>query len=423
MDFHERASDIHSSSYPPNCCLLLSTHTRLPLMYKLAVCILREKDKKSIIMVSKISNGEYLKRFDNMTAAERSEYLGRVGNWLSVDGQCLMKNAEVFEAQLQNVLQMSACWNDQECRAFEDGVVLLSAQVAVADTKLPDILYSISAKRSIRNIFRVLRETEAGNADEVGKRKDGEKEAANVKDSVRNDNVRMQAGEAKEALFGVSSRMPNVAPPRPRHFDQYAHLLPQKTQERIAKYGPLMRELDEAREKLRLLIGDVTATAAQREAWAKRISAIDKEIGSIRREADREWDKLVKEGRVMLDDLGNARVVEDQSNQSAPGNPTELTSEQKAATKREEGEADFDSPEWQEAQSKMKARRRELRKWLVDTRRGNGNTREEHVRKWTENFREYLALEGDKAFEDERIKEAIGHYGIDVEKLKNDSTE
>lgn len=381
------------------------------------------KRQKSIIMVSKISNGEYLKRFDNMTAAERSEYLGRVGNWLSVDGQCLMKNAEVFEAQLQNVLQMSACWNDQECRAFEDGVVLLSAQVAVADTKLPDILYSISAKRSIRNIFRVLRETEAGNADEVGKRKDGEKEAANVKDSVRNDNVRMQAGEAKEALFGVSSRMPNVAPPRPRHFDQYAHLLPQKTQERIAKYGPLMREIDEAREKLRLLIGDVTATAAQREAWAKRISAIDKEIGSIRREADMEWDKLVKEGRVMLDDLGNARVVEDQSNQSAPGNPTELTSEQKAATKREKSEADFDSLEWQEAQSKMKARRRELRKWLVDTRRGNGNTREEHVRKWTENFREYLALEGDKAFEDERIKEAIGHYGIDVEKLKNDSTE
>lgn len=35
-----------------------------------------------------------------------------------------------------------------------------------------------------------------------------------------------------------------------------------------------------------------------------------------------------------------------------------------------------------EMKSGQRARRRELRKWLVDTRRGNSdNTREEHIRK------------------------------------------
>ena len=186
-----------------------------------------------------------------------------------------------------------------------------------------------------------------------------------------------------------------MVPARPKHFDQYAHLLPQKTQERIAKYGPLMRELEETREKERLLMDDATASAADRERVAKHIAAIDKELGAIRREADQEWDKLVQSGRVVVDDLGNARVMEEgrgekEDDSAISHQPSDLTPEQKA-------------------------RRRDLRKWLVDTRRGNGATREEYVKKWKENFREYLTLEGGKAFEDAKILEAARHYGIKLD--------
>lgn len=63
-------------------------------------------------------------------------------------------------------------------------------------------------------------------------------------------------------------------------------------------------------------------------------------------------------------------------------------------------------------------KRRQLRKWLVDTRRGNGDTRPEYVKKWKENFAAYLAIEGDAAYEDERIKAAAVHYGISLEETK-----
>jgi len=71
--------------------------------------------------------------------------------------------------------------------------------------------------------------------------------------------------------------------------------------------------------------------------------------------------------------------------------------------------------ESEEMKSEKRARRRELRKWLTDTRRGNSDkTREEHLRKWHENFAEYLTLEGATAYKDEKIIEAAKHYGIDL---------
>ena len=365
-------------------------------------------------MVRKITSGGYLKRYDNMTAAERQEYLNRVGEWLSAYNQVLAKKGDALEARLQNVLQASVGWNDAECMAFEEGAVLLSALVGVADTKLPELLYAISAKRSIRNMIQLL--SLSHEPYPMG-------EWGNSLQSSQN--VRMQAGTAKEtlmqdikqpvkrgpgrprksqtALDGKTAEhkegklvFNDITPARPKHFDQYAHLLPKKTQERIAKYGPLMRELDEAREKLRLLMNDQTASAADREAWAKRVKAIDKEVGVIKREADVEWDKLAKSGRVVVDDLGVARLLPDPSPQNGKAQekePGELTSEDKH-------------------------RRRSLRKWLIDTRNGNGDQREKHVKKWCDNFREYLTLEGDKAFEDEKIKRAIEHYQIDVASLQ-----
>ena len=68
-----------------------------------------------------------------------------------------------------------------------------------------------------------------------------------------------------------------------------------------------------------------------------------------------------------------------------------------------------------ELTSEKRARRRVLRKWLVDTRRGNSDkAREEHIRKWWENFTEFLTLEGNAAYEDEKIIEAAKHYGIEL---------
>ena len=380
-------------------------------------------------MVRKITNGEYLKRMDNMTAAERSEYLSRVGDWLSEDGQCLAKKGEVFEARLQNVLQVSVGWNDQECQAFEDGAVLLSALVGVADTKLPELLYAISAKRAIKRMFQTLWEIEEQTMQTHQQKTHQQKthqqkthpqplpvmegsdylqpsEPNPAEQTAKRGPGRPRKNEATPDGKTVGRGESPLVPVRPKHFDQYAHLLPQKTQEKIAQYGPLMREFDEAREKLRLLMNDQTAAASDREAWAKKVAKIDKQIGDIQREADREWEKVAQSGRIVVDEFGVARTLPQPLSESEGSGQTQ-DAEPAAQTQ--------DASE--ELTSEQRARRRELRKWLTDTRRGNGASRDARVEQWYVNFREYLALEGDKAFEDEKIKEAIGHYGIDVEKI------
>lgn len=383
-------------------------------------------------MIQRIQGTEYLKRYDNMTAEERAGYESRVGDWLSVDGQELVKLGGTFEARLQNVLQVSAGWNDRQCQAFEDGAVLLSALVGQFDTWLPDMLYVKSAKRAIRLMFELLWNVDAGHTDEKAHTDltdHTDKKAPKAADKgLTKDGVRMQAVAAKDNAYtveagGAASVSPDAKPTdttqtnpeirqvsvelpvpvRPRHIDQYVHLLPEKTQEHAAQVQGLLRELDETRQKMDLLMDDKTAKDSDREAWAKKATAIDNKLRKIYDELDSEWDKLVKQGKVVVDDLGNARVVEarvtlnDQNTQTDPTGD-ELTSEQ--------------------SRPEDKARRRELRKWLVDTRRGNGDTRDEHVKKWQENFKEFLAFEGDAAYGDEKIKAAAEHYGIDLASLK-----
>ena len=379
-------------------------------------------------MVRKITSGEYLKRYDNMTVTERHEYLSRVGDWLSISGQCLVKKGEVFEARLQNVLQVSATWNDQECQAFEEGVVLLSALTGVTETKLPDILYAISAKRSIKHVFQALwkiEEAEATPVMEAPQNSDRQTVDSEMITKEQEHRIMEKYGGEPAATFqggtgdgavgggnqdGEAQVEPaadaagTVAPARPKHIDQYVHLLPKKTQEHAALVQGLYRELDEAREKMSLLMDDKTASAADREVWAIKATNCDKTLRKILAELDAEWAKLVKQGGVVVDDLGNARVVHAADATSTTAGGGENAGAQGDGTTG--------------LTSEQKARRRELRKWLTDTRRGNGAARDERVKLWYENFREYLTLEGDKAFEDEKIKEAIEHYGIDVEKLK-----
>lgn len=358
-------------------------------------------------MVQKLQREAYLGRYDDMTAEEKAAYSGRVGEWMRSEGKLLEEKLHAFNARLQNIQAISLAWNDAECQAFEEGTVLLSALVGLTDTWLPDMLYVKSAKRAI-DIMRTAFETVLTSAE--------------IPDGQGvNDGVRMQAGEAKEAGYTVKANGAasaaagngptdvtqakpedvqdgvSVTPPvpaRPKHVDQYVHLLPEKTQEHAAQLKDLYRELDETRRKMDLLMEDKTAKDSDREAWAKKATSTDNKIRKILDELDAEWAKLVKQGRVMVDDLGNAHVCECPAEDAAS------------------------EPEKQELTSGQKTRRRELRKWLVDTRRGNGDTREEHTRKWQENFREFLTLEGDTAYDDEKVKAAAVHYGIDLAGMK-----
>ena len=381
-------------------------------------------------MVRKIQGSEYLRRYDNMTAQEREAYESRVELWLSDNAEMLIEKGEVFEARLQNVLQVSGAWNDQECQAFEEGARLLSATVPTVDTWLPDMLYVKSAKRAIKRMFEVLRsvaegadaaENTHGMRGENGYGMRREKPDADAMEIVAaadttevvadatpfqegagdgavcsGDNEgEIQVGDGENAA-GAQGDKPDadttgvVAPARPKSIHQYVHLLPKKTQEHAALVQGLYRELDEARRKLDLLMNDKTASPADREAWAKKATKCDNTLRKIFDELDAEWAKLAESGRVVVDDLGNARVVSSSQNDEAQDQTSaELTTEQRA-------------------------RRRELRKWLTDTRRGNGAGREERVKQWKFNFKEYLTFEGDAAFKDEKILEAAKHYGIEL---------
>jgi hypothetical protein len=349
-------------------------------------------------MVQKLQMSEYLNRYDNMTTGERRLYEKRVGEWLEKKAPVLAAKTEDFDARLQNVMQVSTGWNDQECQAFSDGAVLLSALIGTGETWLPDMLYVKAAKRAIMNMTELLRTKvvqpeevqNAPAADATPAKEPAKAELTDTGSFRKADDLCHIAGGDHEGEAQVKA-----APVRPKHIDQYVHLLPKKTQERAAQVKDLLQELDGARQKMSLLMDDPTAKSDDREAWAKKATSIDNKIRAIYGELDSEWDKLVRQGRVVVDDLGNARVLpaaEGEDGQAAEEEATDLSSEQKA-------------------------RRRELRKWLVDTRRGNGDSRQEHVEKWKENFREFLSFDGEAAFQDQKLLEAAAHYGIDLKEF------
>jgi hypothetical protein len=205
-----------------------------------------------------------------------------------------------------------------------------------------------------------------------------------------------------------------MVPARPKHIDQYVHLLPKETQERAAEYGELMRQLGEARDNMQLLMDDDHASAKSREQWAKQATKIDKKIRAIREELDREWEKVAESGRVVIDDLGMAHLV--------PTSQCDAALNGDGAGGNGTG-ADGDGGEQEpvELTSEQRKRRRDLRKWLIDLRRGKeGKDREKRIEQWRVNWQEYLTLEPkEKALEDEKILEAAKHFGIDLE-VKNE---
>ena len=371
-------------------------------------------------MIKKLTTGEYLKPYGDMTDVEREAYRKRVGEWLCSSGDRLLALTDRPMAKAQNLMMMSGRWEREDCEAAHEGAVLLTALMAVTETWLPSQLWVKSAWRAVRKLTDELSAMHnsqctihngAGEQGAINSNKQNDKPSKTQKD-ISAGQKNNPATESQGTLTAkVSTPLPpregsggGLLPARPKHIDQYAYLLPKGTQERAGAVWGMLRELDEAREKMRLLMEDVNAKPDARAAWARKATKIDSTLKGIYKELDAEWEKLVRDGRVGVDALGNAYVVDGgqsdrntQSNQSSQSNPTELTSEQKA-------------------------RRRELRKWLIDLRRGKeGEAREKRIEQWEMNWKEYLMLEPlDSALKDEKVVAAAEHFGVEINPDKQD---
>ena len=386
-------------------------------------------------MIRKILVRDYLKGIDDMTAEEREAFVGRVGEWLAQDGARLLAMTDRPLARSQNLMTLTTRWTAEDCRAMADGITLMSALVGVADTWLPTQIYMKSAYRAVRQVASVLSEVKSEKLRVKNLLPSSKATAHSTSGRGAAAHYNHEPKRAAGAGAGKPQALPSsvagtgqtekplpmiktvakeydaatdtvrvqcaVVPARPKHIDQYVHLLPKATQERAAGYGELMRQLGEARDNMQLLMDDDHASAKSREQWAKQATSIDKKIRAIRDELDREWEKVVESGRVVIDGLGMAHLVPDgeSSGTGADGEggeqePAELTSEQKK-------------------------RRRDLRKWLIDLRRGKeGKDREKRIEQWRVNWQEYLTLEPrEKALEDEKILEAAKHFGIDLTQI------
>jgi len=395
-------------------------------------------------MIRKILVRDYLKGYNDMTAEEREAFVGRVGEWLASDGTRLLAITDRPMAKSQNLITISTRWAKEDVAAMDRGISLLSAMVAVAETWLPSQIYMKSAYRAVRQVVGVLMESAKGQVNGLNllvnpatgapmpmtnNAATGQRGKATGQALPSSVGATASPGSKRQGGEGITAKqtkkeyqpIPAVAPirnlsaishqpssgmvpARPKHIDQYVHLLPKATQERAAEYGELMRQLGEARDNMQLLMDDDHASAKSREQWAKQATKIDKKIRAIRDELDREWEKVAESGRVVIDDLGMAHLVS--------------TPQCNVAQNEDGASADGEGGEQEpvELTSEQKKRRRDLRKWLIDLRRGKeGKDREKRIEQWRVNWQEYLTLEPrEKALEDEKILEAAKHFGIDI---------
>lgn len=428
-------------------------------------------------MIRKISNADYMKRYGSMTAGERRSFAERVGEWLTNEGPLLTRRESNPMARLQNVMQLSPEWSEAEQSAWTEGVRLLTAFVGTADTWLPDLLYTKAARRSIRNIIRILsanvgkltaKPTSAPLPDRKPtpmptvkaatkptiraaakatptaaptptpadapatppKRKRG-RPRKNPLPTEQAQNANTVAPDAKGVAQGATAKPDADKPqgkqqlqtlstmdagnviPRPRHIDQYAYLLPEKTQQKAAQYGPLMRDLGSARENMRLLMDDPGANATERERWAKIAVKIDGQIADIRRELDSEWRKLTAEKRVVIDDLGMAHVIDPATGKVADPKPkVQIPKDEAKHEKVDDGKPKRSHhkklPEGEERDKRILY----LQKWLRDPRPPKTD---EHRKQWEENARELIWLGGNLT---DAMRKAAEHYGARIPKVK-----
>ena len=370
-------------------------------------------------MIKKVKKEEYLKGYLTMSEEERREYQSRVGEWLSDGGRRLMELTERPMAKSQNIMLLSARWKESEVRAFSDGACLMSALIGVADTWLPTQLYAKSAYRAVRQMNAMLGEV-SGGGDVIATQqtmkaqvKTGEPHAAKPQGTVaawETAGAMVQQNLKPETLKPetLGHETGRAVPPRPRHIDQYVYLLPEATQKRASVYGELMREFDAAREKLRLMVDGAYSSEQDRELWAKKVSKLDGQIGNIRKELDREWEKVAASGRVVVDDLGMAHIVDEKFKMK----------NEKLVDDAQGGEQE---PETLKPETKANDDLRRaalLRKWLIDKRYGNKDAekRAKYQEKWREKYREMVRIGGMDAVTD-KVRAAAKHYEIDIDAL------
>ena len=367
-------------------------------------------------MVTKITSNEYLKRLDNMSLTERKEYLDRVGEWLAKQAPMLLPKAGDPGAAFQNVIQASAEWNDAECKAWDDGVRLLTSLVNTEDTWLPERIYVKAVKRVVRKLtgsLSLIEKMPAATASAAAVRVP---ETAVRVPSVKKAAEKRTAADAKdaplqrEAAKALPMKNGRNAPVRPRHIDQYVHLLPKATQEKAAAVKDLLRDLDTARENARRLMeaGDHPDKTAM---WAKTATKLDDRVKAIYRELDAGWEKLVKEGRVTVDDFGNAHVIRedaDDSSDEAPAAEAQKKRGRKPMTEEEKADAKAAREEKKVEETRQKVAR--LRKWLVDKR--NAKTPGQAA-KWRERYDEMVKI-GGKESVTAKVTEAAAYYGIEI---------
>jgi len=418
-------------------------------------------------MIRKILVRDYLKGYGDMTAEERKAFVGRVGEWLAQDGARLLAMTDRPMAKSQNLVIISTRWTAEDCKAMTEGISLLSAMVAVADTWLPTQIYMRSAYRAVRQVVAILAEIpqgtgQGGDGSAIATQKTkttGQRGAAAHYNhepkraagagagkpqalptpvgagSVSSPSAKQQGTEAAQtekplpmiktvakeydAATDTMRVQCAVVPARPKHIDQYVHLLPKATQERAAEYGELMRQLGEARDNMQLLMDDDHASAKSREQWAKQATKLDKKIRAIRDELDREWEKVVADNRIALDAFGNAYVVEMRNEKGEMRNDAIADGTQPIPAVAPTRSLSAIGHQPSDLSSEQKKRRRDLRKWLIDLRRGKeGKDREKRIEQWRVNWLEYLTLEPkEKALEDEKILEAAKHFGIDLTQI------
>lgn len=394
-----------------------------------------------------------MKRVASMTEVERLDLAKRVGEWLEAAPKLLQPCADAPLARMQSVMQVGGGWNDAEQEAFMEGVRLLTPFMAIADTWLPTMIYTKAARRCILNMIDVLRThapklkaTPQSVPDRVAspkpntptqtttpitpatpvKEPKGKQETHNPSPITPNSKKRGRpcklTKEEEQAALSNNLFAPNEnkvaneaisSPviPRPKHIDQYVYLLPERTQIRAAQYGILMRELEQARSNMKLLIDDPHAKPSERERWAKTAVKVDNQIAALRRELDAGWANLVDTGHVIVDDMGMAHIIDPETGKIADPKPVVTAPSDEAEEKPKEQPEPKENPKPLTPEEKAK-RISYLQKWLRDPR---ATATEERKKQWEENAHELIHLGG--TLSDAMVK-AGEHYGAKIPKQK-----
>lgn len=420
-------------------------------------------------MIHKLTGNEYLKRVGSMDAAEKQRLAKRIGEWLGKAAPMLLPKASEPFARMQSVMQLGGEWDTDAQTAFNDGARMLTAFMGVTDTWLPDMLYTKSAKRAILLMHDIL-QSNVGKLMEVPKSvelPEPQKAEARKSQKSRSPEVQSNAhagdgvGEKPVApnANGVAPKRKKVAPkrkdiaadgnlsspngkaattepapqaaavkepvkptavnnelktldpkafvPRPKHISQYIYLLPKDTQERASHYADLMQDLGTARTNMRLLMDDDKSTDTERARWAKMAVRLDERIAALRRELDDEWNKVVATGRVVVDALGMAHLLDEDGKVADPKPVVTLLASDKKGTSRSHHKKKYDPGKGMTDEERAK-RISYLQKWLRDPRPENTP---DHKKQWELFAKELVALGGNVTKSIVRTGE---HYGAKV---------